>query len=91
MADLDKVVVTDFAEVWPWGNPCTRWKLETYGKIWLQGCVEMAWVMGPIKHFTGATKGNQYAAGAKVRVSKYLYIEFLAFAFSFSLPSYFLF
>lgn len=62
MVDLDKVVVvTGFAEVGPWGNSRTRWEMEAYGKFSLEGCVEMAWIMGLIKHFKGPIKGEQYA------------------------------
>jgi len=32
MADPEKVVVTGFAEVGPWGTSRTRWQLEAYGK-----------------------------------------------------------
>ncbi|KAL7270275.1 3-oxoacyl-[acyl-carrier-protein] synthase [Rhizina undulata] len=62
MVDLERVVVvTGFAEVGPWGNSRTRWEMEAYGKFSLEGCVEMAWIMGLIKHFKGPIKGNQYA------------------------------
>ena len=55
------VVVTGFAEVGPWGNSRTRWEMEAYGKFSLEGCIEMAWIMGLIKHFKGPVKGDQYA------------------------------
>jgi fatty acid synthase subunit alpha, fungi type len=62
MVDLEKVVVvTGFAEVGPWGNSRTRWEMEAYGKFSLEGCVEMAWIMGLIKHNNGPIKGKQYA------------------------------
>jgi fatty acid synthase subunit alpha len=62
MVDLEKVVVvTGFAEVGPWGNSRTRWEMEAYGKFSLEGCVEMAWIMGLIKHHNGPIKGKQYA------------------------------
>jgi fatty acid synthase subunit alpha len=62
MVDLEKVVVvTGFAEVSPWGNARTRWEMEAYGKFSLEGCIEMAWIMGLIKHFKGPIKGKQYA------------------------------
>ena len=61
MVDLEKVVVvTGFAEVGPWGNSRTRWEMEAYGKFSLEGCVEMAWIMGLIKHHNGPIKGKQY-------------------------------
>lgn len=62
MVDLEKVVVvTGFAEVGPWGNSRTRWEMEAYGKFSLEGCVEMAWIMGLIKNHNGPIKGKQYA------------------------------
>ncbi|KAI9731111.1 MAG: 3-oxoacyl-[acyl-carrier-protein] synthase [Claussenomyces sp. TS43310] len=62
MVDLQKVVVvTGFAEVGPWGNSRTRWEMEAYGQFSLEGCVEMAWLMGLIKNHNGAIKGQQYA------------------------------
>ncbi|KAG9234082.1 fatty acid synthase-like protein [Amylocarpus encephaloides] len=62
MVDLEKVVVvTGFAEVGPWGNSRTRWEMEAYGKFSLEGCVEMAWIMGLIKNHNGPIKGKSYA------------------------------
>lgn len=61
MLDLDRViVVTGFAEVGPWGNARTRWEMEANGEFSLEGCVEMAWIMGFIKYFNGNIKGQQY-------------------------------
>lgn len=62
MVDLDKVVVvTGFAEVGPWGNSRTRWEMEAYGEFSLEGCIEMAWIMGLIKHHNGPIKGKPYS------------------------------
>ncbi|RWA14764.1 hypothetical protein EKO27_g338 [Xylaria grammica] len=62
MVDLDKVVVvTGFAEVSPWGNARTRWEIEAYGEFSLEGCIEMAWVMGLIKNHNGPIKGQPYS------------------------------
>lgn len=62
MIDLEKVVVvTGFAEVGPWGNSRTRWEMEAYGKFSLEGCVEMAWIMGLIRNHNGLLKGKHYA------------------------------
>ncbi|KAL4888146.1 hypothetical protein BDV59DRAFT_148360 [Aspergillus ambiguus] len=62
MVNLDKVVVvTGFAEVGPWGNSRTRWEMEAYGKFSLEGCIEMAWIMGLIKHFNGSIRGEAYS------------------------------
>ncbi|KAJ6112579.1 hypothetical protein N7512_007903 [Penicillium capsulatum] len=62
MVNLDKVVVvTGFSEVGPWGNSRTRWEMEAHGKFSLEGCVEMAWIMGLIKHHNGPLKGKAYS------------------------------
>ncbi|KAF3767970.1 hypothetical protein M406DRAFT_70070 [Cryphonectria parasitica EP155] len=62
MVDLDKVVVvTGFAEVGPWGNSRTRWEMEAYGQFSLEGCIEMAWIMGLIKNHNGPIKGKPYS------------------------------
>ncbi|KAH6976312.1 fatty acid synthase subunit alpha reductase [Ilyonectria sp. MPI-CAGE-AT-0026] len=62
MVDLDKVVVvTGFGEVGPWGNSRTRWEMEAYGEFSLEGCVEMAWIMGLIKNHNGPIKGKIYS------------------------------
>jgi len=62
MVDLEKVVVvTGFAEVGPWGNSRTRWEMEAYGEFSLEGCVEMAWIMGLIRNHNGPIKGKKYA------------------------------
>ena len=62
MVDLEKVVVvTGFAEVGPWGNSRTRWEMEAYGEFSLEGCLEMAWIMGLIKNHNGPLKGKSYS------------------------------
>lgn len=62
MVDLEKViVVAGFAEVGPWGNSRTRWEMEANGEFSLEGCVEMAWIMGLIKNHNGNVKGKPYA------------------------------
>lgn len=61
MLDLDSViVVTGFAEVGPLGNARTRWEMESKGEFSLEGCIEMAWIMGLIKYHNGALKGKPY-------------------------------
>ncbi|KAJ2075660.1 fatty acid synthase alpha subunit Lsd1 [Coemansia sp. S155-1] len=55
MANLDKVVVvTGYGEVSPLGNAETRWEMEAYGEFSLEGCIELAWIMGLIKHVSSA-------------------------------------
>lgn len=62
MLDLELlIVVTGFAEVGPWGNSRTRWEMEAYGEFSLEGCIEMAWIMGLIKYHNGPLKGKPYA------------------------------
>ncbi|KAJ2548946.1 fatty acid synthase alpha subunit Lsd1, partial [Coemansia sp. RSA 1836] len=59
MVNLDKVVViTGYGEVGPHGNAETRWEMEAYGEFSLEGCIELAWVMGLIKHYNGALKAT---------------------------------
>lgn len=62
--DLDKVVViTGFAEVGPWGSSRTRWEMEARGEFTIEGCIEMAWIMGLIKHFDGRIKDGSLYVG----------------------------
>jgi fatty acid synthase subunit alpha, fungi type len=62
--DLEKVVViTGFAEVGPWGSSRTRWEMEARGEFTIEGCVEMAWLMGYIKHFDGRLKNGSLYVG----------------------------
>ena len=61
MADLESVVVvTGFSEVGPYGNARTRWQMEAEGTFSLEGCIEMAWMMGLIKHHNGKLNGKHY-------------------------------
>ncbi|KAJ2807283.1 fatty acid synthase alpha subunit Lsd1, partial [Coemansia helicoidea] len=51
MVNLDKVVVvTGYGEVGPHGNAETRWEVEAYGELSVAGCIELAWIMGLIRH-----------------------------------------
>ncbi|KAF5093435.1 hypothetical protein D0Z03_002420 [Geotrichum reessii] len=64
MIDLERVaVITGFAEVGPWGNARTRWQMEAYGTFSIEGAIEMAWIMGLIKHFNGTipSTGKPYS------------------------------
>ncbi|KAJ2678474.1 fatty acid synthase alpha subunit Lsd1 [Coemansia spiralis] len=64
MVNLDKVVVvTGYGEVGPYGNAETRWEMEAYGEFSLEGCIELAWIMGLIKHFNGRLKNKQLYSG----------------------------
>lgn len=62
LLDLESViVVTGFSEVSPWGNSRTRWEMEAFGEFSLEGCIEMAWIMGLIKYHNGNLKGKPYS------------------------------
>jgi len=64
LIDLDKVVViTGFAEVGPWGSSRTRWEMEARGEFTIEGCIEMAWMMGYIKHSDGRLKDGSLYVG----------------------------
>ncbi|KAJ7077160.1 fatty acid synthase [Mycena belliarum] len=64
MVDLEKVIViTGFGEVGPWGSSRTRWEMEARGEFTIEGCIEMAWIMGYIKHFDGRLKDGSLYVG----------------------------
>ncbi|KAF8969171.1 fatty acid synthase [Flammula alnicola] len=64
LVDLDKVVViTGYGEVGPWGSSRTRWEMEARGEFTIEGCIEMAWLMGYIKHFDGRLKDGSLHVG----------------------------
>ncbi|ODV95607.1 hypothetical protein PACTADRAFT_42750 [Pachysolen tannophilus NRRL Y-2460] len=71
LLDLEKViVVTGFAEVGPWGSARTRWEMEAYGHFSLEGCIEMAWIMGKIKHHSGNLKGKPYSGWVDAKTNE---------------------
>ncbi|KAJ1826584.1 fatty acid synthase alpha subunit Lsd1, partial [Coemansia sp. RSA 2599] len=73
MVDLDRVVViTGFGEVGPYGNSATRWEMEAFGEFSLEGCIELAWIMGLIKHSNGKNKrtGKVYAGWVDARTEE---------------------
>ncbi|GME71513.1 unnamed protein product [[Candida] boidinii] len=71
MLDLERViVVTGFAEVGPWGNSRTRWEMEANGEFSLEGCIEMAWIMGFIKYFNGNIKGQSYSGWVDAKTNQ---------------------
>ncbi|KAJ2577573.1 fatty acid synthase alpha subunit Lsd1, partial [Coemansia sp. RSA 1807] len=70
MANLDKVVViTGFGEVSPHGNAETRWEIEAFGELTMEGCIELAWIMGLVKHHNGLlpATGQQYIGWVDVK------------------------
>jgi fatty acid synthase subunit alpha len=71
MANLDRVVVvTGFSEVGPFGNSRTRWQIESTGRLSLEGCVEMAWMMGLITHHSGQLDGKHYTGWVDAKTQK---------------------
>jgi len=64
LVDLEKVMgITGFAEVGPWGSSRTRWEMEAFGEFTIEGCIEMAWIMGYIRHFDGRLKDGTLYVG----------------------------
>ncbi|KJK60840.1 hypothetical protein P875_00042921 [Aspergillus parasiticus SU-1] len=71
MADLERVVVvTGFSEVGPYGNSRTRWQMEATGRLSLEGCIEMAWIMGLIKHHDGPLDGKHFTGWVDAKTKK---------------------
>ncbi|RLL99565.1 hypothetical protein CFD26_107172 [Aspergillus turcosus] len=61
MVDLDRiVVVAGIAELGPYGSARTRWEMEAEGRFSLEGCIEMALLMGMIRHTAGEVDGKYY-------------------------------
>ncbi|KNC49148.1 uncharacterized protein AMSG_11853 [Thecamonas trahens ATCC 50062] len=51
MLDLESIVcVVGYGEIGPWGNARTRWDMEQSGELSLEGCIELAWLMGLITY-----------------------------------------
>ncbi len=42
------MVVVGFGETGPFGNARTRWEMEAVGEFSMEGCIELAWMMGLI-------------------------------------------
>ncbi|KAH8836271.1 hypothetical protein MCOR01_011769 [Pyricularia oryzae] len=60
MVDLDKVVVVvGFGEVGPCGSSRTRWELESTGSLSIEGCLELAWIMGLVEYHQGPLPGTR--------------------------------
>ncbi|KAF7590229.1 hypothetical protein BBP40_003113 [Aspergillus hancockii] len=71
MADLERlVVVTGFSEVGPYGNSRTRWQMEATGRLSLEGCIEMAWMMGLITHHDGQLDGQPFTGWVDAKTKK---------------------
>lgn len=71
LINLEKtVVVVGFGEVGPWGSSRTRWEMEAYGTFSMEGCIEMAWLMGMISYFNGKLADGKQYIGWVDRASK---------------------
>ena len=64
MIDLaSTVVVVGYGEVGPWGSSRTRWEMESYGEFSIEGCIELAWITGRIKYFSGRLPTGKHHIG----------------------------
>jgi fatty acid synthase subunit alpha len=71
LLNLEKViVVTGFSEVGPWGSSRTRWEMESQGEFSLEGCIEIAWIMGLIKYHNGNLKGRPYTGWVDAKTNE---------------------
>jgi fatty acid synthase subunit alpha len=61
LIDLKKtIVVVGYSELGPWGSARTRWEMEHARELSLEGYIEMAWIMGLVKHLSGNIQGTSY-------------------------------
>ncbi|KAK8069369.1 fatty acid synthase alpha subunit FasA [Apiospora phragmitis] len=75
LVDLDRVpVIVGFGEIGPYGNSRTRWQIEVDGTFSVQGCLEMAWMMGLVKYHNGPLqydgKSQHYCGWVETSCSK---------------------
>jgi fatty acid synthase subunit alpha len=64
MVDLERVVVVvGFSEIGPYGGSRTRWEMEEQGELSHEGYIEIAWMMGLIKHHNGPIAGQGHYNG----------------------------
>lgn len=68
MVNLENVVVVvGFGEVGPYGSARTRWEIESYGEFSIEGCIELAWMMGLIKYRTDGGGWIDAKSGERVQ------------------------
>lgn len=61
MVDLSGVaVIVGFSELGPCGSSRTRWQMESEGRLTPAGYIEMAWMMGLIKHTFSPLQAGQH-------------------------------
>jgi fatty acid synthase subunit alpha, fungi type len=54
LVNLEKIIIiTRYAEVGPWRSLRTKWEMVALGELRIQRWIEMAWMMGYIKHVDG--------------------------------------
>jgi phosphopantetheine--protein transferase-like protein len=68
MVDLENVVVVvGFGEIGPYGSSRTRWEMESYGEFSMEGCIEVAWMMGLIKYHPDGAGWQDTKTGERIR------------------------
>ncbi|KAJ4320235.1 hypothetical protein N0V94_003499 [Neodidymelliopsis sp. IMI 364377] len=61
MVDLSATaVIVGFSELGPWGSSRTRWQIESEGRLSPTGYIELAWMMGLIKHSSMSNQGGKH-------------------------------
>ena len=69
------VVVVGFSELGPWGNARTRWDMEHRAKLTTETYIEMAWIMGLVKHYNGDIKGSLYVGWVDAKTKEPVHDE----------------
>lgn len=59
----DQIVVVGFSELGPHGSARTRWEMESQGRLTISGFVEMAWMMGLIRHHNERRPDGSFYVG----------------------------
>jgi fatty acid synthase subunit alpha, fungi type len=68
MVDIDNVVViSGYSELGPLGNARTRWQMEADGEFSVEGCIEIAWIMGLIKYENRSEQDRGYCGWVDAR------------------------
>ncbi|KUL89708.1 hypothetical protein ZTR_00595 [Talaromyces verruculosus] len=71
MIDLSRTaVVVGYSELGPWGNARTRWDVEHLGDFTLETYVEMAWILGLVKHHEGEINGQVYVGWVDAKTNE---------------------
>lgn len=67
------IVIVGFSELGPWGSSRTRWQMEHMGEFSQDGYIEMAWIMGLIKHFDGEENGMHYVGWVDAKTGEHVH------------------